>query len=68
LEADKTTALGNESRKKLSTPRAQPTNTDAPAGTAAAATEQPTETAEREPEKPKAVNFEKTELIIVFYN
>ncbi|WP_027405018.1 hypothetical protein [Aphanizomenon flos-aquae] len=60
-EAAKTAAPGNTPRKKLSTPRAQPTNTREADGTAAAATEQPLGTEEREPEKPKAENREKTE-------
>ncbi|WP_277882360.1 hypothetical protein ACOWPH_28790 (plasmid) [Anabaena sp. PCC 7938] len=40
---------------------AQPTKTEEPAGTEAAATEQPAETTDREPEKPKAENREKTD-------
>ncbi|MEA5553321.1 hypothetical protein VB713_20490 [Anabaena cylindrica UHCC 0172] len=40
---------------------AQPTKTAAPVGTAEAATVQPPGTADREPEKPKDENLEKTE-------
>ena len=59
-EACNTVADGKRERKKASTPLAQPTNTDADAGTRDTTREAaPKGTDEREPEKPNAQNLEK---------
>jgi hypothetical protein len=59
-EACNTVADGKEDRKNSSTPLAQPTNTDADAGTRDTTREAaPEGTGEREPEKPNVENLEK---------
>ncbi|MCC5611529.1 hypothetical protein LC612_33515 [Nostoc sp. CHAB 5834] len=57
LETANTSAVGKADRKNASTPAAQPTNTQEPAGTAAAAADNGAGDKPhlREPEKPKQV-------------